>query len=439
LDKVRKASKQFKIHIKKLIKLNLMQTKVISSNDGMSRRKFMAKTATAMTVFSILPSPLISQTGANSKINLGLIGCGGRGQWIADLFLKTEKYNLVAVADYFKDRTDEAANRFSIPENKRFNGIHGYKKLLELKEVEAVAIETPPYFHPEQAANSIEAGKHVYLAKPIAVDVWGCNTVESAAKKATANNLCFLVDFQTRANASYKECVRRVHNGDIGKILLGEATYITGPTWGHMDKYLRQNPNNVDARIRAWGLDAKLSGDVIVEQNIHAIDVATWFLNAAPIKAVGSCFKKREFLGDCHDAFSVIFHFPDNILVSFWSKQNGAGWDDILCRIYGTQGTADTHYFGTVKIIGDEPYDGGRLPNLYTDGAVENIKTFYKNITEKDFSNPTVPPSVRSNLTAILGREACFRTKQSPDQKFAEITWDELIKSNQKYSLDFIT
>ena len=173
-----------------------------------------------------------------------------------------------------------------------------------------------------------------------------------------------------------------------------------------------------------------LSGDVITEQNIHALDVATWIVNRDPLRAYGACGKKgRQDHGTCNDHFAVIFTFPDDVLVSFASKQYGTGYDDIGCRMYGPKGTIDTHYFGLVLIRGEKSYKGGKMGNLYTEGAVQNIADFHASILKGDCSNPTVAPSVRSNLTTILGRTAAY--------KKAEVTWDEMMKANEK--LDFPT
>src|SRR5579859_7809113 len=204
---------------------------------ALSRRRFLAGTSASVVTFTVLKPHLVRGSEANSKIALGLIGCGGRGRWIADLFEKHGGYQVVALADYFQDRVDEAGEQFKVRAGQRHTGLSAYHKLLQ-QEVEAVAIETPPYFHPQHAAAAVEAGKHVYMAKPIAVDVPGCLTVQESGRKATAKKLCFLVDFQTRANKLYQEAVQHVHAGDLGKIVSVEANYQCGPTWDHMDTLL---------------------------------------------------------------------------------------------------------------------------------------------------------------------------------------------------------
>ena len=195
-----------------------------------------------------------------------------------------------------------------------------------------------------------------------------------------------------------------------------------------MSDFLKANPHNPESRLRAWGIDRVLSGDVITEQNIHALDVACWFLDAAPLKAYGTGGKARDILGNCWDHYAVVFLFPEHRFVSFNSKQVGSGLDDILCRVFGTAGTAETNYFGKVFIASDDPYNGGVMKNLYTDGVVTNIATFHDSITHSHYGNSTVAPSVRSNLTTILGRTAAYTGR--------EVTWDEMMKANEKWETD---
>jgi len=389
-----------------------------------SRRGFLASVGAAAYPFTVIKPELVRGSQANSKIALGMIGCGVRGTWLADLFQKHGGYRVTAAMDYFPSQADAFGEKFGVPSARRYSALSGYKRLLESK-VDAVVIESPPYFHPEQAAAAVDAGAHVYLAKPIAVDVPGCRSIEAAGKKATEKKRVFLVDFQTRTDPFYQEAIRRVHNGDIGRIISGEATYITALPWAKQLEILQENPQDPECRLRAWGLSRALSGDVITEQNIHAIDVMTWALDQHPSSANGMCGLMSRKLGDGSDHFSVIFSFVDDVIVTFCSKQYGTGWEDILCRMYGSEGTLDTHYAGDVSIRGKAPYAGGRDGTLYATGAIRNIATFYDNITQGQDENPTLGPSVRSNLTTILGRTAAY--------KRAVVTWDEMMKSEERF------
>ncbi len=397
----------------------------IPASTPLNRRAFLATTGSAASLALIAPRTAFG-TSANSKVSLGLIGCGGRGKWIANLFQKHGGFELAGVADYFPDRAETAASEWKVPGSARFSGLDGYKRLLDQK-LDAVVIQSPPYFHPEQAAAAVDAGKHVYVAKPVAVDVPGCVSIEASGRNATGKKRVFLVDFQTRAHPAYQEVVRWVHTGRIGRVLTVESNYQTSLMFTGMGQQLAQDPASPELRLRCWGIDRVLSGDIITEQNIHALDVVTWFLDAAPLKAVGTGGLARGF-GTCWDHFAVLYSFPNDVLTTFSSKQVGHGYDDILCRVYGTEGTADTHYFGEVWVRSKEDgYNGGKLANLYTDGAVNNIAAFHRAITEGDVSNPTVAPSVRSNLTTILGRTAAYEK--------GEVTWAEMMRRGER--LDF--
>jgi myo-inositol 2-dehydrogenase / D-chiro-inositol 1-dehydrogenase len=397
--------------------------RVEANRSGLSRRRFLAG-AGAAALSIPLAQPGLVRAASNDKISIGMIGCGGRGTWIADLFQKHGGYELVAAYDYFQDRVDAFGDRYQVPSSRRYSGLTGYRRLLEQKP-DAVVIKSPPYFHPEQAAESVDAGCHVYLAKPAAVDVPGCLSIARSGQTATQRGLSFLVDFQTRAHPSYQEAVQRVHAGQIGRIVSGEATYFCGPTFERANEELKKNPQDPELRLRAWGLDRALSGDVITEQNIHALDVASWILGEPPIKAYGTGGAARGYAGTCWDHFAVIYYYPNDVLLSFSSKQIGHGYDDICCRVYGTEGTVDTHYFGSVTLRArEEGYNGGVMKNLYTDGAVYNIAEFHRSIQTRDFSNPTVAPSIQSNLTTILGRTAAYAG--------AEVTWAEMMRRNEK-------
>jgi myo-inositol 2-dehydrogenase/D-chiro-inositol 1-dehydrogenase len=392
-----------------------------------TRRKFLTGAGAAALSFTILKPELLRGAEANSKINIGVIGCGGRGSWIADLFAKNGNYNVVALADYFQDRVDAAGSKLNVPEDKRFTGLSAYKRLLEQK-LDAVAIISPPYFHPEQAAAAVDAGKHVYLAKPVSVDVPGCKSIADSGRKATGKKLAFRVDFQTRAMPSYREVVSRVHKGDIGKLITIYAEYQTNLMFEDRDSQLRKDPKNPEVRLRSWGIDRVLSGDVITEQNIHALDVATWLVDAAPIKAYGTGGRSRPFLGDCWDHFSLLFFFPNDLVVAFTSKQAGFGFDDIMVRAHGENGTVETNYGGKCWLHSREDAFNGDTDNIYQVGVEKNIVSFYEDITKGDCSNSTVPPSVRSNLTTILGRTAAY--------KHTEVTWDQMLKANEKWHFD---
>jgi len=381
----------------------------------MARRDFLKATAAAGLVIA---SPgAVRGTEANSRIELGLIGCGGRGTWIANLFNESGSYQVVALADYFKDRLDSAGESLKVGAGRRHAGLDGYKQLLQGK-VDAIAVESPPYFHPEQAIAGMEAGKHVYIAKPVGVDVPGAMSLVQAAAKVK-DKLSVWVDFQTRANEFYKGAFEKIAQGMIGKPVCGQAYYFAGRLG------VQAKPGSEAARLRNWVFDKALSGDIIVEQNIHCIDVANWFLGGHPVAARGAGGRKARIdVGDCWDHFVVTYTYPDDVLLDFSSGQFCEGYDDICCRIYGSLGTVDSHYGGTVNIRARTGgYRGGQTSDIYKAGAVANIKAFADSIRSGKVIH-NIQESAASTMTAVLGRIAAYDGRT--------VTWDEMVKANTK-------
>ncbi|MFV1964533.1 MAG: Gfo/Idh/MocA family protein [Pirellulaceae bacterium] len=397
---------------------------------ALNRRTFLAGTGAAAASFSIVDPKLARGYSENTKVNLGIIGCGGRGSWITNLFKEHGGYNLVAAADYFDDRVNAAGDKFGIPEARRYSGLHGYRRMLE-QGVDAVAIESPPYFHPEQAAGAVEANCHVYVAKPIAVDVPGCVSIGDSGANATKKKLCFLVDFQTRTDPYYTESLKRVREGAIGEFVFGEATYHANCPFVRMYESWKQIDGQPELRLRAWGLDRVLSGDIITEQNIHTLDVMSWIMDAEPVCADGTGGRTVRPVGTCWDHFTLLYQYPNHVGITFSSRQisgHGTKPDGIRNRMFGTEGVLETAYGGDTLIRGKQFYRGGASPAIYKEGAVANIATFQKNIVNGNRENSTVAPSVRSNLTTVLGRTAAYTGQR--------VTWAEMMKLNEKLEAD---
>ncbi len=393
-----------------------------------TRREFIAGTGAAAISFSVMKPAVVFGSKANSKIKTGMIGCGGRGTWIAKLFMENGNYELDGAADYFQDKVDAFGDQFEISKEKRFTGLSAYKRLLELP-LDAIVIETPPYFHPEQAEAAVAAGKHVYLAKPIAVDVPGCKSIKDSGETAMGKNLCFLIDFQTRADQFFMEAIKRVHDGALGTFAFGESSYHAGHPWDTQIPYLDADPTNPENQLRAWGMSRALSGDIITEQNIHTLDVMSWIMNEKPVYAAGTGgHKVRKDKGNCWDHFSMVYQYPNNVGITFSSRQfkgHGTTPEGIRNRMFGSEGVLETQYGGNVIIKSDNNYyRGGRSPGIFMEGAVANIASFHKNITEGNYDNVTVEPSVTSNLVSILGRTAAYEGRP--------VYWHQLMKDEER-------
>ncbi len=388
---------------------------------SLNRRDFLASSGAVALGLGTFSTGRARGAEKKEKVNVGLIGCGDRGVWLGDFCVEHGGYKVAAAGDYFKDRVDAAGDKFNIPANRRFTTLSCYNELLECKEIDAVLIESPPYFHPEQAAAAVDAGKHVFLAKPIAVDVPGCRTIEECGKKATEKDLAFIVDFQTRAMEPFITAIGKVHNGAIGNMVFGETYVHTGPAG------VKAEPGSPEARLRNWHFYKALSGDIITEQNIHTLDVMSWVMDQEPICATGTGGRKlRPNVGNCWDYFTVLYEYPKKVGITFSSRQfNGHGTqpDGYWNRMFGTEGVLETKYGGQVLVRSKDFYKG-ETPSIYAQGAKNNLAAFYDSITHGHYKNPTVAPSVRSNLVSILGYNASMENRR--------YTWKELMASTEK-------
>jgi predicted dehydrogenase len=378
------------------------------------RRGFLRTASTGGGLLLLKPQTVFG-TSANSAVEIGIIGCGGRGNWIGNHFKEHTGARIVALADAFRDRLESTGGKFGVEAARQFEGIDGYKRLLEGK-LDAVVIESPPYFHPEQAAAAAAAGRHIYVAKPVATDVAGCKSIQATGEKVKGR-LSFLVDLQTRVRPVFQEAQQRIQRGEIGAPVMAQVYYHTG----RLKPQDTAGMNAEQARLRNWVFDKRLSGDVIVEQHIHVLDVANWYLDAHPLRAFGTGGRKaRVDVGDNWDHFLATFWYPNDVRVDFSSSQFLKGYHDMCIRVYGSKGTMDSHYGGTVKMTGDTKWDGGDKDDTFTGGAVTNVKNFVESLRTGQYLN-NASVGATSTLTSILGRTAAYRG--------AIVSWDEMLRA----------
>lgn len=383
------------------------------------KRRAFLKGAAAGAGLLVLRPESARGTQANSTLELGVIGCGGRGRHVADDFVKFTGSRIVALADAFADSVEGFRSAYGVEERRCHVGLDAYEPLLGSK-LDGAIITSPPYFHPEQAEAAVAAGKHVWCAKPIAVDVPGAKSFIESGRRAAEKDLSLFVDFQTRNSEPFLEVERRIRRGDIGKIVSAQIYYQAGRLGVHADP----NDKSPQARLRNWVFDKVLSGDIIVEQNVHVLDVSDWYLAQRPEKAFGTGGRKaRVDVGDCWDHFIAIFWYPDGTRIDFSSGQYTKGYSDLCMRFYGTRGTADTHYGRQVKIFGDVPWEGVEQDNTYREPVVRNAKIFAEAIRSgKPLNN--AEPSAESTITTILGREASYGERL--------VTREEILAANVK-------
>jgi myo-inositol 2-dehydrogenase/D-chiro-inositol 1-dehydrogenase len=409
--------------------------KIVNHDRQLSRRGFLCQSAAAASVplvataLSAAAEPQAAKSEPPQfarKIKLGVVGNGGRGAWIAGLFKRHGGYEMYAVADYFQEVADACASALGVDKSRRFSGLSGYKKLIQ-SGVEAVALEVPPYFFPEQATAAVGAGLHVYMAKPVAVDVPGCLAIQSAARLATQKKRCFLVDYQMPTDPINIEVCKRVREGGLGKV-----AYMV--TYGHAGTF--SDPpltKTIEPRLRGliWVNDVAIGGDYIVNFDIHAIDAAIWVAGQRPVSAAGASRVCRpDAHGDARDVCQVVYEFADGLVLNHCGQglNNNAG-GGLQCQIYGQLATAQVHYDAKAFVRGGpKHFGGGDVQNLYEAGAQRNIADFYQCVVEGRLDHPSAKRAVDGALTTILGREAAAR--------HSKLAMDELIKENKRLGLD---
>ena len=398
--------------------------------DGLSRRRFLGSALAGTAVGSLL-SPLVAQTPEPAappitrKIKLGLIGCGGRGAWLGGLFKNHGGFEIHATADYFQDKADNAGNALGVDKARRFSGLGAYQKLIA-SGCEAVTVVNIPRFHATHARAAIDAGLHVYAAKPVAVDVPGALAVEAAGKLATSKKLVYLVDYQIPTDPVNLEVVNRIHAGGLGKLMHIDSFGFSG-TWP--DPADRHTENLL--RGGNWLTAIPLSGDFIVEYSIHTIDAVLWAVGKRPIKATGRCRRCRpNAQGDGREVYLVNYEFDDGLAWTHRCQALRNGEDDIIrATVYGDAAHALINYWGRSYLRGGkQQFGGGPVEGLYNKGAERNIAAFYQQVIAGQCDNPTPRQASDDALTAILGREASARG--------TELTMEALIAENKALELD---
>jgi predicted dehydrogenase len=398
----------------------------------LSRRHFLTRsTASAAAVSFPFVVRGLSGADANNQetLKLGLVGCGGRGTGAAEQALSAD-YNtkLHAVADVFPEKAEmaieilgkKAVNRVDVPKERQFIGIDGYKKLLEICDV--VILATPPGFRPMMLEAAVNAGKHIFCEKPMAVDVAGYKKAKAAIEKAKEKKLNIVAGFCWRRSKSRKEAIGKVLAGDIGNVVSISSCYHTGPVKPMQEASARKPEwSDIEWQIRNWYNFSWLGGDGLVEQAVHSIDKLCWAMgDKDPVSCVATGGRQiASEGGNIYDHFGVAYEFPNNIICHLGSRQIKGCYNETSDYIRGEKG---------VLVIGkgDKPYIDaeqrwrfrGEEKNMY---QVEHDE-FFDSIRKGTVINDG-DWMLHSTLVAIMGRTAAYNGKQ--------VKWDELIASNE--------
>jgi myo-inositol 2-dehydrogenase/D-chiro-inositol 1-dehydrogenase len=414
----------------------------------MDRRHFIGGTAASGVM--LLKARTAFGYEANSAVRLGLLGCGSRGTSVATSFAKNTPARVVALADLFPDQLAVGKAHFDavngalgvpgIDAGQMFRGHRAFEELAASSAIDAVQISTPPWFHVPHLEAVIAAGKHAYCEKPMGVDVAQAKQALEIGKRAEGK-VSLDVGFQVRSAPPIAEVVRRIHAGDLGKLVCIEAHYNAPNAVSHSGAGWSAD----EFRLRNWLWDRVLSGDILVEQNIHVIDLCNWIIGSHPVKATATGGRNAiTHQGDTWDNYQVTYTYPDDVHVSFSSTQWGSnGFFDVTERVFGAKGIAEAPYSGPVRIIGDNAWAwsegaaaAGSPAAFAANGAFsdnlefadrEKDRAFIESITSGKFHNQA-EAGVETALSAMLGRMA--------GQRGHEVTWEEQLRHGERYTMN---
>ncbi len=396
----------------------------MTTSNSTSRRDFVKTTAVAAAgaaMLSSLTTPAGAYAAGDETIKIGLIGCGGRGTGAAVQALKTSgKVALIAMHDMFGDQVESSLNRIKnevkgnetavvdVPEERRFVGFDGYKQVID-SDVDLVIMATPPGFRPAHFEYAVNAGKHVFMEKPVAVDAAGVNQVLESTRKAKEKNLKVGVGLQRHHQLNYLDIVKRIQDGAIGDVVAFRVYWNGGGVWDPR-KTREQVSSEMEYQLRNWYYYNWLCGDHICEQHIHNLDVGNWIKGAYPVRAEGMGGREvrtDKKYGEIYDHHAVEYTFEDGTKMFSQSRHIPNCWNSVSEWAHGTKGHANL---------------SGAAYELYNNG--EKYRYRDKNNDPYQAEHDHLFHAVRNNLefneaengaystaTSILGRLATYSGK----------------------------
>jgi len=395
-----------------------------------TRRDFLTTSAIAGGL-AFAPSLYAAQ---NSALKIGLIGCGGRGTGAAKNALSADSnVKLVAMGDVFEDqmktslrtlqRNKEIAAKIDVKPEMQFTGFDAYKKVIDASDV--VLLTTPPHFRPMQLKAAVEAGKHVFAEKPLAVDAPGVRSVIETVAKAKEKKLGLLVGYCYRWDFAKREVVKRIHDGQIGDVSAIHVNYLTNELW---DRSIDKPYDTLEYQMRMWYYYTWLSGDHIVEQHCHNHDKAAWVLKGEyPVSAYGVGGRQKRTspkFGNIFDHHSVVYDYKSGAkVISMCRQMTGPNlFGETSDHIYGTKGYAELMKHVT-KIDGKTWEYEGPGSDMYDQEHIE----FFAGLRAGEPVNNGLE-GAKSTLMSIMGRMATYTG--------LKVTWDMAMNSKERLGPD---
>ncbi|MFW6202277.1 MAG: Gfo/Idh/MocA family protein [Gemmatimonadota bacterium] len=413
-----------------------------------SRRDFVRTTATATAGIAAarlaVPGPLTGRPARPARpsqdaIRIGVVGCGGRGTGaIRDTCRANDDVRIVALGDLFPDRIRRCrdalaeaaeedpslADKIDVSDDRVFTGFDAYERVLEA-DIDLVMLATPPGFRPLHLEAAVRAGKHIFTEKPVAVDAAGIRSVLASYEAAREQGLAIVAGTQRRHDAGYGEVIRRIHDGAIGDVVGGQVYWNQGGLW-HRDPDAEWT--DAEWQIRNWLYFTWLSGDHIVEQHVHNIDVANWVMDAHPVRAVavgGRQARTAPEYGHIFDHFTVDFEYPNGVHIMSMARQIDGAANFVGERFLGTDGRSNAR--DTIEGPNAFEFDRETVTNPYVQEHADLVESIRAGRPLNELRRVA-----ESTLTAIMGREAAYTGQ--------EVTWDEILAADQELAppdLDF--
>ncbi|MBP5390371.1 MAG: Gfo/Idh/MocA family oxidoreductase [Bacteroidales bacterium] len=365
------------------------------------------------------------------ELKVGLVGCGGRGSGaIVNLLNAADGIKVVALGDTFPDRLANVRNNLKekysqdVPDDKCFIGLDAYKKVIDAG-IDMVILTTPPVFRPEHFAYATQKGVHSFLEKPIAVDPKGYRSIIATAKQAQAKNLCVVTGTQRHHQRPYVEAFQKIQEGMIGEITGGNVYWNQGMLW-----YRERQKGWSDGEwmIRDWVNWKWLSGDHIVEQHVHNIDVFLWMLGKHPVKATAFGARHRRITGDQYDQFSVDFEFENGIHLHSMCRQIDGTSSNVGEYVQGTKGSWNSYDHEIKDLQGNVLWkfdeEAAKAQFKQNDPYVlEHVD--WVNHIRKGEAHDEAEATAISCLAGVMGREAAYTGET--------VTWDAMSASSLDY------
>ena len=349
---------------------------------------------------------------ANSQVALGIIGTGGRGRYVGTLFANDPRVRVAALCDIYHDQIDRA--KTEIPGVDRTPAFKNYQDLLARTDLDAVLIATPVFLHPEHFEAAIEARKHIYCEKPAGADVAGVKRLVRAAKRADTSKV-IQFGFQQRFSPEYLAARDILRSGQLGELLLMRSDWMLG---GAALRAFQSPYPAEEQRIRHWGAFRETSGDFIVEQDCHGLDILNWFAKSHPLKATGAGGRKKRAFGDNLDHLNVTFEYPDGLRGFLAATQLAVKhyWD-VKEQFFGTEGILETErqYYKWHRAE-----DSDVVVKSKREITIDAVETFVSDVLAGKPRNMAFD-AADSTFTSLLGRMAI--------ETGHEVTWDEMLRS----------